>query len=90
MYLSLQLRICVEMIKFLCCNKLSIILSANIIFTLALLNNISDIDECVNHTCRNGGSCVDGVSNYSCNCKAGFTGDRCQTGAFLSCYLRSV
>jgi len=39
-----------------------------------------DIDECVNHTCQNGGSCVDGVNNYSCNCMPGFTGDRCQTG----------
>ena len=39
-----------------------------------------DIDECVNHTCQNGGSCKDGVNNYSCNCLRGFTGDRCQTG----------
>ena len=40
----------------------------------------TDIDECVNHMCSNGGSCVDGVNNYSCNCQPGFTGDRCQTG----------
>ena len=44
----------------------------------------TDIDECVNHTCSNGGPCVDGVNNYSCNCKPGFTGDRCQTGLFFS------
>ena len=44
------------------------------------------MDECVNHTCSNGGSCVDGVNNYSCKCIPGFTGDRCQTGAFVKNY----
>ena len=50
----------------------------------------TDIDECVNHTCSNGGSCVDGVNNYSCNCKPGFTGDRCQTGAFVIRHQQSI
>ena len=48
------------------------------------------MDECVNHTCANGASCVDGVNNYSCNCQPGFTGDRCQTGASVSCYQQSM
>ncbi len=39
-----------------------------------------DIDDCVNHTCSNGGSCQDGVNSYSCNCLVGFTGDYCHTG----------
>ena len=42
----------------------------------------TDIDECVNHGCCNGGSCVDGVNSYSCNCVAGYTGDHCETGKF--------
>ena len=49
-----------------------------------------DVDECVNHTCGNGGSCVDGVNNYSCSCKPGFTGDSCQTGVFFRYYQRSL
>ncbi|CAH3025002.1 unnamed protein product, partial [Porites evermanni] len=40
---------------------------------------LSDIDNCVHHTCLNGGSCVDGVNNYTCRCNAGFKGDRCET-----------
>ena len=40
---------------------------------------LSDIDNCVNHRCLNGGSCVDGVNNYTCRCNAGFKGDRCET-----------
>ena len=43
-----------------------------------------DINNCVNHTCENGGSCVDGVNNYSCNCLVGFTGYHCETGKLLS------
>jgi len=41
--------------------------------------NCLDIHQCVNHTCQHGGSCIDGVINYSCNCQPGFTGDRCET-----------
>ena len=41
-----------------------------------------DIDDCVNHTCANGGLCVDGVNSYSCNCSAGYTGERCLTGGW--------
>ena len=39
---------------------------------------LSDVDDCVNHTCLNGGSCVDGVNKYTCRCVAGFKGDRCE------------
>ena len=42
--------------------------------------NFLDIDDCVNHTCANGGLCVDGINNYSCNCSAGYTGERCLNG----------
>ena len=62
--------------------------------TLSILF-LKDVDECVNHTCQNGGSCKDGVNNYSCNCLPGFMGDRCQTGRyfnlffhFLPCFFR--
>ena len=41
---------------------------------------LEDIDDCVNHTCLNGGSCVDNVNNFSCVCETGFTGNYCQTG----------
>ena len=39
-----------------------------------------DIDDCINATCRNGASCVDGLNIYTCNCVAGFTGNHCETG----------
>lgn len=42
-----------------------------------------DINECASHPCQNNGICHDKVGSYSCDCKAGFTGDKCQTGIIL-------
>ena len=41
---------------------------------------ISDIDYCLNVTCKNAGSCVDGIKNFTCSCQIGYTGDLCETG----------
>ena len=43
---------------------------------------VSDIDYCSNVTCKNGGSCVDGLDKYTCSCSAGFSGDYCETGRY--------
>ncbi len=32
--------------------------------------------------CENGGSCTDGVNNYTCSCLPGFAGANCETGQF--------
>ena len=45
--------------------------------------NFLDIDDCLIHTCANGGLCVDGINTYTCNCSAGYTGERCLTGRYL-------
>ena len=50
--------------------------------------NFADIDECVNHTCANSGSCIDGVNKYSCNCSVGYTGNRCETGMAVLTKIR--
>ena len=39
-----------------------------------------DIDECSSNPCLNGGSCIDHVNGYTCNCLVGYTGIHCQTG----------
>ena len=39
-----------------------------------------DIDECASNPCQNGGSCVDGINLYTCNCNAGYAGYNCEIG----------
>ena len=41
-----------------------------------------DIDECVSAPCQNGGSCIDQVNGYLCQCAPGYTDLQCQTGKF--------
>ena len=38
-----------------------------------------DINECYSNPCLNGGTCVDGVNSFHCNCIAYFIGARCET-----------
>ena len=40
----------------------------------------SDINECAPAPCQNGGTCVDFVGSYHCDCKAGYSGTNCETG----------
>ena len=41
---------------------------------------ISDIDDCKENECQNGGLCVDALMSYSCSCKDGFEGRFCEKG----------
>ncbi|XP_061672133.1 neurogenic locus notch homolog protein 1-like isoform X3 [Syngnathoides biaculeatus] len=36
-----------------------------------------NIDDCPGHECQNGGTCVDGVNTYNCQCQPEFTGQLC-------------
>ncbi|XP_078572109.1 uncharacterized protein LOC144859362 [Branchiostoma floridae x Branchiostoma japonicum] len=40
-----------------------------------------DTDDCQSNPCKNGGTCVDGLDSYSCNCIYGFSGDTCEEKA---------
>ncbi|XP_072047469.1 LOW QUALITY PROTEIN: uncharacterized protein [Amphiura filiformis] len=37
-----------------------------------------NIDECAPTPCLNGGTCHDGINQFTCDCVSGFTGSRCQ------------
>ena len=37
----------------------------------------TNINECLETPCSNGGTCVDGVGSYLCNCVEGFAGRQC-------------
>ena len=48
-------------------------------FNLNLSNSV-DVDECITRPCFNGGTCQNLFGSYSCTCKPGFTGKRCENG----------
>lgn len=40
-----------------------------------------EIDECLSSPCQHGGSCTDGLNNYTCDCSSlFFSGPNCETG----------
>ena len=43
----------------------------------------ADINECSSNPCVNGGTCVDQVNAYVCNCTPGYAGVNCQTGKYF-------
>ncbi len=52
------------------------------VITLTVQNfTVLDINDCISpDTCKNGGSCTDGVNSYTCACVAGYSGTNCETG----------
>ena len=37
-----------------------------------------NVDDCAAGPCRNGGTCVDGLRSYSCQCPVGYKGANCE------------
>ena len=44
------------------------------------------VDDCDPNPCKNGGTCVDGIGSFICNCKDGFKGLTCQFGKCPHCH----
>ena len=42
-----------------------------------------DINDCSPDPCQNGGTCVDLVGSYRCDCKTGYSGTNCETSAYF-------
>ena len=38
----------------------------------------------------NGGTCIDGVNNYTCICLSGYTGDTCDMGECLQSFHKQI
>ena len=61
--------------------------TAYVISTTKLLQHslsFLDIDDCAPSPCQNGGTCIDEVNGYKCDCASGYEGDKCEIGNSLS------
>ena len=43
-------------------------------------NFVSVADMCAEEPCKNGGTCNNGVNQYTCDCAPGYEGTNCETG----------
>ena len=50
-------------------------------------NLFSDIDDCADQPCQNGGNCTDAVNDYTCNCVAGYSGKNCSVSEYKFYFL---
>eukprot|EP01043_Picozoa_sp_COSAG02_P014699 COSAG02_NODE_610_length_19566_cov_39.049622_14_plen_2310_part_01 len=41
-------------------------------------DNCTDVDECLSEPCQNGGTCVDRLNAYQCNCAPGWKSEMCE------------
>ena len=39
----------------------------------------TNIDDCLDISCGQNGTCIDGLNTYSCQCDRGFSGSQCDT-----------
>ena len=54
-------------------------------YVFRLYVGVADINECLPNPCRNGGSCTDLISGFSCTCVAGYIGADCSDGGKTHC-----
>ena len=40
---------------------------------------VIDVNECANNPCKNGAACANLIGSYRCDCKAGYSGNHCET-----------
>ncbi|KAG8452121.1 hypothetical protein GDO86_004061 [Hymenochirus boettgeri] len=52
-------------------------------------NKYIDGDQCESSPCHYGGSCKDGIGEYTCLCNAGFEGKNCETVKLQLCSLNN-
>ena len=45
----------------------------------------TNINDCASNPCFNNGACIDGISDFDCDCQPNFIGETCQTCVLENC-----
>ena len=73
----------VMMIVMMMMMMMMMMMIALLYFGLGKDAEVSDADDCDAIECLNGGTCYDLYFDYRCDCRAGFTGQVCQSKRML-------
>ena len=60
------------------CHFCFYVLKRRVFVTIYFLPSAAEFDECSSSPCLNGGSCTDGISDYTCTCPSPYFGKQCQ------------
>ena len=45
-------------------------------------SHFSDIDDCVSNPCKFNGTCIDEITDYTCDCVDGYRGKSCEESKY--------
>ncbi len=54
------------------------------VYRNSILLFFTDVDDCENARCLNGGTCLDGIDSYTCQCVDGWEGNDCSSSMWYS------
>ena len=60
------------------CHFCFYVLKRRVPLTIYFLPSAAEFDECSSSPCLNGGSCTDGINDYTCTCPSPYFGKQCQ------------
>ena len=59
-------------------------------FVLRYEISLIDVDECASSPCQNGGTCIDGISSYTCKCGQSYEGKNCESEYCIYCHFFTI
>ncbi len=59
----------------------------NLMYNMFFVIFITETNECASNPCNNGGTCTDGLNQFTCTCVPGWSGIACEISKYISSYI---